>query len=110
MPDCPPRVEREGKGKGWGGGKDGGKGNWGKSAGKGNWGKGGEKARDTAKAKDMEASRAKARAKACMGWTSWAHGAEKKIGPSSGINGAMMITGIRTTANFVVYSPCIAAA
>ena len=58
----------------------------------------------------MEAIGAKARAKACMGWTSWAHGAEKKIGPWSKINGAMKITDNETMANFVVYSPGIAAA
>ena len=44
--DCPtahPELKAKGTGKGWGGGKDGGKGNWGNGSGKGNWGKGGGK-------------------------------------------------------------------
>jgi hypothetical protein len=65
-----------------------------------------EKARDTvAKAKEgMEAIGAKVRARACMGLTSWGHGAEKMSGPESEIDGVMMIVDNGITASFAAYS------
>ena len=64
-----------------------------------------------AKAKEgMEAIGAKARAKACMGLTSWDHGAEKMSGLELEANGVMMIVDNGITASFAAYSLDIAVA